>query len=97
MNVDSGTCVICKIGGDSTKNLICSNCGNPAKIIATCMKCHSRVDLTEKSQEEIVGFLGEEVSFGTAIAMPWCHNCTPNKKEQKGQAILYKIRPKAKA
>jgi len=97
MDVNGYKCVICGIGPRNGKKGICSNCGNPTKIIATCMKCHARVDLTDKIPEELANFLCQEVTFGSALALPWCFECTEDVNERKGQTLIYRVRPKARA
>ncbi|OGZ34131.1 MAG: hypothetical protein A2Y98_02240 [Candidatus Portnoybacteria bacterium RBG_19FT_COMBO_36_7] len=96
MGADGNKCIICGVGSENGKKGVCSNCGNPTKIIATCIKCHAKFDLSEKKEEELAKFTGQEVTFGTAIAMPWCPKCTDD-NGRKGEALIYRVRPKARA
>lgn len=92
-----GKCDICGVIGRTEKNFICENCGDPIKIIITCTKCHSRLDLTEVDPKKLEDMFGRPIPFGTAIAAPWCFDCTPEPEERKGKALLYRVRPPAKA
>jgi len=42
-----GRCIICGVVAITDKDFICPDCGDPLKIIFTCTKYHSRMDLTE--------------------------------------------------
>ena len=92
-----GKCIICGVVAETKKNFICQDCGDPAKIIYTCTKCHFRMDLTQEDPEKLKNMFGQPIPFGTAIAAPWCFDCTSNPEERKGEALIYRVRPPAKA
>lgn len=92
-----GKCVICGVVAETEKNFICQDCGDPLKIIFTCTKCYSRMDLTEIDPKKLEDTFGRPIPFGTAIAVPWCDECVTNPNEIKGKALIYRVRPPAKA
>ena len=92
-----GSCDICGVVGRTEKNFICQDCGDPLKIILTCTKCHSRMDLTEVDPKKMEDTFGRPIPFGTAIAVPWCDECVTKREEMKGKALIYRVRPPAKA
>jgi hypothetical protein len=92
-----GKCDICGVVGRTERNFICQDCGDPLKIILTCTKCHFRMDLTQEDPKILESMFGRHIPFGTAIAAPWCFDCTSHPEERKGKALLYRVRPPAKA
>jgi len=92
-----GKCIICGVVAETEKNFICQNCGDPLKIILTCAKCHFRMDLTQEDPKKLESMFGRHIPFGTAIAAPWCFDCTSHPEERKGKTLIYRVRPPAKA
>jgi len=92
-----GKCVICGAVKETEKKFICNMCGHPLKIILTCTKCHSRIDLTEADPKSLETMFKQPITFGTAIATPWCDTCTSTPEERKGTALIYHVRPPVKA
>ena len=92
-----GKCIICGVVAETEENFICQDCGDPLKIILTCTKCHSRMDLTEVDPKKLETMFGQPIPFGTAVAVPWCDDCVTKREEIKGKALIYRVRPPAKA
>lgn len=92
-----GKCIICGFGAETGKNFICSNCGDPLKIILTCTKCYAKFDLTEADPQSLKAIFKQPITFGMAIATPWCEICTTTPEERKGAAGIYRVTPPAKA
>ncbi|MBI4143069.1 hypothetical protein HY480_04305 [Candidatus Uhrbacteria bacterium] len=93
-----GRCSVCRAFGpvDRTRDFLCDQCADPAKIICTCRGCGGRITLAPESATlAALRTLSPDLPnrLGIAIAVSTCASCRSGDPPPGGQIEFFGIAP----